>query len=393
MRAAPRVFLRPAEGRGIGIGIGGSSGNTSCTSTCGSRSNPAPVAAPFGSSIFDAVSTGKQQSKSQPKQKSQQEEEEHSQTQTPSSLGRHYDRMVVRMEEVVDDTGTASVVVGPATSTRSNGSDDSTCTTTASNSSSTGGSPTTRKCWSVPFARAANQPSLLSTACPTVSLANHGWYDTNEKHREHVRLGVAAAVCDPDGRILLTRRAARMRSFPHAWVVPGGGLDDGEGLVDCVVREVREETGVIIDSCSVEPICLWESCYPTSGDDCISAGTGITAHYLVVYCLAKTEEKDMSKLQNQVVLDEQETDLALWLSPSEFARTLDHPLGGTDIGSLVVSGASASDASGEVALKDLCGIYPRGAEMKGIAQGSIFMLEELLQSTSKGGSTACSTFQ
>ena len=281
------------------------------------------------------------------------------------------------MEEVVDDTGTASVVVGP------DGIDSTTGTASTRSATGTGSRPS--KCWSVPFARAANQPSLLSTACPTVSLANHKWYDNNKKHREHVRLGVAAAVSDPDGRILLTRRAPHMRSFPHAWVVPGGGLDEGEGLVDCVVREVREETGVTIDSSSVEPICLWESCYPTSGDDCISAGTGITAHYLVVYCLAKTAEKEMSRLQKQVALDEQETDLALWLSASEFARMLDHPLGGTsiDIGSSAVSGASTSDASGEVALEDLCGIYPRGAEMKGIAQGSIFMLEELLQS--KGG--------
>ena len=90
----------------------------------------------------------------------------------------------------------------------------------------------------------------------------------------------------------------------------------------------------------------------------------------------------MTRLQKQVVVDEQETDLAVWLSASDFSRTLDHPLGGIDNGSSVVSSASTSDNKA-VAMDDLCGIYPRGVAMKGIAQGNLFMLEELLQS--KGG--------
>ena len=62
-----------------------------------------------------------------------------------------------------------------------------------------------------------------------------------------MRLGVVGAEFDATGRVLLTRRAPHMRSFPGSWVMPGGGLDPGESMADAVVREVHEETGVDLD--------------------------------------------------------------------------------------------------------------------------------------------------
>ena len=168
--------------------------------------------------------------------------------------------------------GTSSVVIGPVRAcinANDGNSDDTSCHT-------------------IPMARAACDPQMLSTACPTVTLAKANWYETNQPRKDYVQLGVVAAVSDPTGRILLTRRAAHMRSFPRAWVMPGGGLDDGESLTDCLVREVKEETGVDVDRETVNPFCLWESCYPTCGQECLEAGSGITAHYLVVFCTAQT---------------------------------------------------------------------------------------------------------
>jgi ADP-ribose pyrophosphatase YjhB (NUDIX family) len=54
----------------------------------------------------------------------------------------------------------------------------------------------------------------------------------------------SAIVTDSDGRILLHRRRDN-----HMWALPGGVLELGESLGDCVVREVREETGL-----DVEPV-------------------------------------------------------------------------------------------------------------------------------------------
>ena len=61
---------------------------------------------------------------------------------------------------------------------------------------------------------------------------------------KNVRLAVCMAVFDAEGKILLTRRNASMRVFPHAWVMPGGHIDLGESLEEGVIREILEETGI-----------------------------------------------------------------------------------------------------------------------------------------------------
>ena len=60
-------------------------------------------------------------------------------------------------------------------------------------------------------------------------------------------LGVGAVIVDDVGRILLVLRG----NEPQAglWSVPGGKVEAGETLVEAVVREVVEETGlrVVVD--------------------------------------------------------------------------------------------------------------------------------------------------
>jgi 8-oxo-dGTP pyrophosphatase MutT (NUDIX family) len=48
-----------------------------------------------------------------------------------------------------------------------------------------------------------------------------------------------------DGQVLLVRRTADPNR--GLWVAPGGKLEDGESPVECAVREMREETGLVID--------------------------------------------------------------------------------------------------------------------------------------------------
>lgn len=55
-----------------------------------------------------------------------------------------------------------------------------------------------------------------------------------------LRLGVACAVIDDEGRLLLSQRGDL-----NVWNLPGGRLDSGEYLAEAAAREVREETGVI----------------------------------------------------------------------------------------------------------------------------------------------------
>lgn len=52
-------------------------------------------------------------------------------------------------------------------------------------------------------------------------------------------VGAFAVIFDADGRVLLSHRRDM-----DAWNLPGGGLEPGEKPDECVVREVREETGL-----------------------------------------------------------------------------------------------------------------------------------------------------
>ena len=56
-----------------------------------------------------------------------------------------------------------------------------------------------------------------------------------------VRSAVSAVIFDRRGRLLL-----QQRSDGGQWGLPGGSVEIGESVRDAVVREVREETGLIV---------------------------------------------------------------------------------------------------------------------------------------------------
>ena len=281
----------------------------------------------------------------------------------------------------------------------------------------------------LPLGRAKRYPPLGATACPTTVKRNN---PDSEQHRKKpfTQLAVVGLVLDsPKGEhVLLTRRPSHMRSFPGAWVLPGGGFDPDAGdasLTDALEREIQEETGLSLvrtrqqlddDENDIRPFCLWESCYPTDPH----APGPIRAHHLVVFYQAvcdrqqglfdkasvstSTVEATTSSPQPQLQLQESEVDSALWLSVEDFQHVLKHMHGSQESeGNSQNSSAqqtsldksiSIYNSDGSIvqgSLQTLVGIYPQqqqkttGGEGKrrqqewcGIAQGSLFALEELL---------------
>lgn len=67
-------------------------------------------------------------------------------------------------------------------------------------------------------------------------------------------VAVAAIVYDPQGRVLLVERGKPPGE--GLWTVPGGRLESSETLAQGVAREVREETGLVVEvgalACVVE---------------------------------------------------------------------------------------------------------------------------------------------
>jgi len=65
------------------------------------------------------------------------------------------------------------------------------------------------------------------------------------------RAAVAIALVEADDAddgtaLLLTRRAAGLRSHGGQWALPGGRCDDGETVVDAALRELKEELGLAL---------------------------------------------------------------------------------------------------------------------------------------------------
>ena len=231
----------------------------------------------------------------------------------------------------------------------------------------------------IPFGRARHNPSMDSTACPT-TLVNQA--TLHRQKQPYVQLAVVGLLQDNHHRLLLTRRPSYMRSFPHAWVFPGGAVDDDDVCIrQALSREVYEETNLTITSHNGDDdddwkiVGLWESVYPTSLQN--PDTDPIYAHHLCIYMSGQVD--DATKLRPCA----EEVDSAIWLKESDIERILQLNYGITELDENESNDNLNPIPS--VRLLDLLGIYPqykdgdniRKGDPTGITQGTLFAIEQL----------------
>jgi ADP-ribose pyrophosphatase YjhB (NUDIX family) len=112
-------------------------------------------------------------------------------------------------------------------------------------------------------------------------------------------IGARGVIRDEAGRYLLIKR-----TDSGIWAFPAGGMEIGESLVDCAIRETYEETG--LKAATATPFALY------SGPQDTHTNTfNHTYQYVILACL-------LSDVSGELTPDPHEATEAGWFSPADF---------------------------------------------------------------------------
>ena len=75
-------------------------------------------------------------------------------------------------------------------------------------------------------------------------------------------LVAACALIDADGRVLIAERPAG-RSMAGLWEFPGGKIEAGERPEETLIRELKEELGIVVSEPCLAPLTFASHIYPT----------------------------------------------------------------------------------------------------------------------------------
>ena len=68
-----------------------------------------------------------------------------------------------------------------------------------------------------------------------------------------IRVVPCIVLFNGEGKVLVLKRSSRKR-FPGKWELPGGSLRFGESPREAACREVKEETGFLLDPSKIIPV-------------------------------------------------------------------------------------------------------------------------------------------
>ena len=75
-----------------------------------------------------------------------------------------------------------------------------------------------------------------------------------------VVLVAACALIDADGRVLIAQRPEG-KSMAGLWEFPGGKVDPGERPEDALIRELKEELGIVVNEACLAPLTFASHTY------------------------------------------------------------------------------------------------------------------------------------
>ena len=219
-------------------------------------------------------------------------------------------------------------------------------------------------------------------ACPCYTMSMNPDIYSFQSTNTFVRLSCSTLIFDSNNQILLTRRDKKLRSFPGAWVNPGGRLDPGESLNDCALRELKEEVGIDIEvredpikkvekyyylnkQCEVKPFMVYESVYPTMLDHGLPK-----AQYVVIFYSVRINvehSKIKTKIQNE------EVDKAVWISLPHLMENIESKKMKSELQCHPITSNGTSHKSEGVPSETFDGIYPNSIK-EGIGEGHLIAL-------------------
>jgi 8-oxo-dGTP diphosphatase len=74
-------------------------------------------------------------------------------------------------------------------------------------------------------------------------------------------LVAACALIDPDGRVLIAQRPEG-KSMAGLWEFPGGKVETGERPEQSLIRELKEELGIVVKEDCLAPLTFASHLYP-----------------------------------------------------------------------------------------------------------------------------------
>ena len=74
-------------------------------------------------------------------------------------------------------------------------------------------------------------------------------------------LVAACALIDTDGRVLIAQRPAG-KPMAGLWEFPGGKVEAGERPEETLIRELKEELGIVVNEACLAPLTFASHSYP-----------------------------------------------------------------------------------------------------------------------------------